>query len=83
MEGVSLSPSAPAAEPLLQSMRSEVEAAWEEHAAKKSKLNSPDPLHGGHAKVGIPGLLTPAPIQIHCRAGRHLLLLHRAVFDCS
>ena len=55
MEGVSLSPTAPPAEPLLQSMRSEVEAAWEEHAAKKSKLNSPEPLHGGHVKVRAAG----------------------------
>ena len=43
MEGVSLSASASAAdEPLLQSMRSDLEAAWEEHAAKKSKLSSPE-----------------------------------------
>jgi len=51
MEGVSLSPTAGAREPLLQSMRSEVEAAWEEHAAKKSKLNSPEATLGAPEKV--------------------------------
>ena len=51
MEGVHLSAIANTAdEPLLQSMRSDLEAAWEEHAAKKSKLSSPEPSPG---KVGV------------------------------
>jgi hypothetical protein len=51
MEGVNLSPTAAAGEPLLKSMKSEVEAAWEEHAAKKSKLSSPETTPSAPEKV--------------------------------
>ena len=43
MDGITLASHGSAdAEPLLRDLRSEVDAAWEEHAAKRSKKASPD-----------------------------------------
>lgn len=60
-------------DPVVQDLKSEVDAAWEEHATKKSRTLSPRPPEGEASQSGKGVCLQPAVFQSQMQSNCNLL----------